>query len=267
MVPIHYFLALFAILVSLMGCTQKVPPGSTQTIRSDNTTNLVDLVVVTEPSPEPTQSINHDDVNVVKPSNSEVTSIHLKVEKKDELFVSLVGGDAKLLYSLMEMDPKSKESKELLSTIKLGSHLLCGAGVNKKAISKITYTCSLVINTSDGEIMVISKKDDLKLDAKNAELVLNEKVNTAFLELDPITVGKFGRLVILGDHAKAIFNALKVDATNLKEIGTTHDRSGKKGKTVACYQETFGIDVTPSFKCQFFFNYDSGKFDEIQDLL
>ena len=255
MVPIHYFLALIAILVSLMGCTQKAPLGSNQNMASKNTTGLVETRNTTEPK----QTINHGGNPTVKPSiGGEPVQFSLDSPSAGEWRLNFAGEDSEMLYKLMETIPSKIKKEHSLMLIKNGSQMSC-------LRAKASYVCTLAFDSSKGEIKKTAQIEELT--SFDADLILKEKYSSPFFELDtPTSEGKFGSLVILGSNAKSIYEALSVEVVSLKDIGTTHDRLGKQGKNVACYQETFGTDPDPSFACRFFFNYDTGTFDEIQVL-
>ena len=251
MVPIHYFLALIAILVSLMGCTQRAPLGSTQNSTAKNTTALVE----TRNTPEPKQTLHHGGDNHIKPSNGgEPVAFTLESPNAGEWKLNFASVDSEILYRLLETAPAKLKKDHLLMLIKNGVDLSCMR-------TKVTHSCSISFNSSTGELQKQVQSEELV--QIGADLVLNEKIVSPYFEFDPLSVGKFGRLAVLGNDAKKIYEALSITAVPLND---RQDRFGKKGKNVACYQEILGTDPTPSYACRFFFDYDTGTFDEIKVL-
>lgn len=252
MVPIHYFLALFFILVSLMGCTQNVPPGSRQNATSHNTTGLVETR-----TDDPKQTFHRGGNSTVKPSTgSELAPFSLESPNAGEWRLNFAGEDAEILYQLMEAAPSKMKKDNVLMLLKNGIQFSC-------LRTKKTHTCTMAMDSSNGQIEKVTQSEEIN--SFDADLVLTEKYTSSYFELDPPTasLGKFGRLAILGDNAKKIYEALSMTAVPLND---RQDRFGKKGKNMACYQETLGDAKEPSFACRFFFNYDTGTFDEIQVL-
>ncbi len=252
MIPIHYFLALLAILASMTGCTQKAPPGSPQLI-SLNNTGVVDAVS----TPTPSQHLNRGNDPTVKPQvKPESNAFTLAAPNASEWNLAFAGDDSKVLYQLLEVPyEKSKKDHGLLLS-KIGNQLACSR-------SKMDHVCAVILNSSNGEI----KNSKNKLELVGADTELKELYHSSFFDLDP-SPARTGRLLILGDNAKKIYEALSVNAQSLKnnELTNAHDRFGKQGKHVACYQEVFGADQQPSFSCKFFYDYDTGTFDEITGL-
>lgn len=260
MVPLPYFLALLVVLVSLMGCTQKAPPGSLQknnTTSSFNTTNLVDA----SPSPVPNQTLP----NTIggKPTTppslpADFSGVQVLPINGSEWQLSVLGLDAEELFGLLEV--------EKADSIKIGKHITCTRA------AKAT-TCSIFLQSGTGEIL--AKDDSSKTKTALADFALRAKYSSNYFELDvPVliklkakdeneTLVKYGRLSILGDNGRSIFENLSVPASKLIDSDTAQDRSEKKGKNVDCIQETLKSDGKTYHTCKFYFDYDTGAFEEI----
>lgn len=257
MVPIHYFLALLAILLSISGCTQKAPPGTRQSL---DTTQQIG----TDVNDEPTQVINHggNGGNVAEP-----TVKNFKIEEAsggNRWEITIAGDDASNLYNLLEVEPKYKEDRKSITNEKSGVNIECTEAALKKSIKKVRYQCSLQLGGSDGELKKYNKRNDLKLDVNNAGLVLDQQLKSSYFELDVASAsGKYGRLKILGDEAKKIIESLSVEAKRLDNKNGTHDRVAKRGKNVNCLQHVWDSNNESYFECMFYFDYNSGNFEEI----
>ena len=259
-IPIHYFFILLAILVSMTACTQKAPYGSNSLVNTsaDTSKNVLNhnTDIVVKPVVIPT---TNPDGNLDLQTAMEIKSIDgAKTE------IAITGKDAEMLYLLLEVLPVKSKADHIVLMTKKGVDILCNNSRNKTDQALYVHVCVLNIQSSNGLLTENSSAKDLE--TFGPDMTLSDPYKSPFFELDSISAGKTGRLVILGDRAKSIYETMTVDVAHLADVGIAHQRLGKKGKNVACYQENMGTDVGPSYTCKFFFDYDTGKFDEITDL-
>jgi hypothetical protein len=176
MVPIQYFLALLAVLVSLMGCTQKPPPGSRQTLTSNNTSGIVKST----PTPEPVQTLRKPIDVVVHPSTDPApVGTILELSQPNgarEWKLVLKGDDADLLYQMMTIKAAEPDQnhRELEAMAKTGKHVDC------YSFNKGTSQCEIFLDGATGELKVLNKK----LSYWKAEKEWTESFTTDFLSFD-----------------------------------------------------------------------------------
>ena len=253
MVPIPYFLALIAILVSLMGCTQKAPPGAPQLVSANNTTGLVESSVH-----QPRQGFRHrhGGDSTVKPSTADVSGVAMLASDIHQLLV--MGEDAKNLYQLLEVKTVDGLTFDgVKADIKNAVQLRC--------FYTDKYFCNLFLQSENGELLTLT--DPANLDKAEAEKSMTQPENNSTFQLDPLSVGKTARMFITAENGRKIFDGLRLDDSKVSKLDDTDLLSGqvlKKGENVSCLKSVQKSDGAILHTCTFWFNYDTGAFDKIQ---
>lgn len=227
MIPIHYFLALMALLVSLSGCTQKAPPGTRQMSTSNNTTGITKSTPT--PTPEPVQTIRPND-DVIHPSSQpEVPETTIALEQPNgakEWKLILKGADADRLYKIMTIkttDPDS-DHRDLEAVAKTGKHLDC------YSLNKGASQCELLLEGATGELKIVNKK----LSHWKAEEELKESFSSDYLVYD--SQNNSLKFSIRGEEAKKIFEAMnKAEESILIADENYAEGKRRKGINVDCY--------------------------------
>jgi hypothetical protein len=261
MIPFQYFLILILLLMSMTGCVQRPPHSVGLTTVSNSVSNPASgktntdtnrQKILRDPSPTIKPALNPFVQN--PPVDSSASPVHLSVMNEGFWTLILSGEDATRLDQLLEVVPYRTNQDESGILNKIGKSYYC-------AHFQETI-CVFNLGMEDGALFEVP---DAQLDQSDrAETVIHESYLSENLELDPIEKGKFGRLLLKNEEAQKIYESLTVSEVTLMDEGNETLRTEKKGKHIGCIRYGSPEKTGFQYRCRSYFNYDTGRFDEIQ---
>ncbi len=265
MIPIHYFLALLAVLVSLMGCTQKAPPGSVQPSTFNNNAFMNKSTAPVATTEEPVQLPRRDRDSNVKPfAEPAPTTVELSQPNGAHHWKLVVkGADAEKLYKVMAIKPNSKtdhDHRDLNAVVKSGTHLEC------YSLDQGGHQCELILEGDTGELKILNKK----IASFKADEVLTDLYHSNLMDVNSANTGgkiSFSAESQTQEEAQKIFEGMskvkpiELAADDINDVGYQ-----KKGVNVDCYQQFKKAKPSePLYTCNFWFlNSTTGEFDKIK---
>lgn len=268
MVPFPYFLALLALLVSLMGCTQKAPPGmvdESSITTSPNTSREADSDTSTQKPPA------NPDV-VIKPAPLTTIFELSQPNGAHDWKVTVKGPAAKKLFKVMAISSDKVKHNDLKALKKSGKNIEC------YQLNTGLYQCEFSLNGANGELKVLNKGDlDGFFDEDNQLKNFCDKDPDHCLSknLELYTAGG-GKLLIEGESAQRIFEEmdakdkddLKKDEAKLIQLAadnTNGEGLRKRGIHADCYQQFLKVEPKKGiYTCTLWLlNSTIGEFDKI----